>query len=86
MVYDHQPTPRCRIVISGQKDYTVHILFEKLKVVKLSGILEFLLQKYSPYSTIYKFCPGIDQSTYQLYFNEVHFDPKSLRKIEHPTQ
>lgn len=47
--------------------------------------VQSLLRKFSPFSSLYKFCPGIELSTYDEYRQIVHFDPKSLRRSDYPT-
>uniref|UniRef100_A0A1X7ULM0 Uncharacterized protein n=1 Tax=Amphimedon queenslandica TaxID=400682 RepID=A0A1X7ULM0_AMPQE len=47
--------------------------------------LKELCATYSPYSTKYKFCPGIAVSEYQKFKEIVSFDPKDVRISQHPT-
>ena len=89
-LFNHQPlgpTSRCRIFISPNgKEFVANILFREVERGSFSSPVEVksLLTRYSPYSAVYKFCPGIDLVTYEEYRKVVHFDPKSLRNVEYP--
>ena len=75
ILYNHPPlgpTSRCRIIITGQagqpQEYDVHIMLKEVERSTFSSASNFLLSllsKYSPFSSKFKFCPGIDELTYK---------------------
>ena len=83
-IYSHPsmgPVARCKIFISP-KDKVCCQYFVKGNgkgFTETSPFVEIkpLLTKYSPFSAIYKFCPGIDESVYEEYRKVVPFDPNS---------
>lgn len=91
-IYSHPPkgpVARCRIFISPKdKQFVVSVLFRKIErsFTETSPLVEIkpLLAKQSPFSAIYKFCPGIDESVYKEQRKVVPFEPKSLCKVEYP--
>uniref|UniRef100_A0A1X7VFY3 Uncharacterized protein n=1 Tax=Amphimedon queenslandica TaxID=400682 RepID=A0A1X7VFY3_AMPQE len=93
IIYNHPPlgpTSRCRIITgqAGQpQEYVIHIMLKEVEcsiVSSSTNFLHSLLSKYSPYSSNFKFCPGIDELTYKDFRVIVPFDPKSLRRVECP--
>ena len=90
MLYNHPPlgpTPRCRILITGEDgqphEYAVHILFREVERGRFPTTSEFLdsiLKKYSPFSATYIFCPRIAEATYREYYEAVHLIQKAFVK------
>uniref|UniRef100_A0A1X7UE77 Uncharacterized protein n=1 Tax=Amphimedon queenslandica TaxID=400682 RepID=A0A1X7UE77_AMPQE len=65
----------------------MHIILKEVEcstVPTFSNFLLPLLSKYSPYSSNFKFCPGIDELTNNDFRLIVPLDPKSLRRVECP--
>ena len=85
-LYSHPPftpTSRCKITVTINGEYVVHIL---LREVESGSILnspleniQNLCQKYSPFSTTFKYCPGIGVAEYDEYKAIIRFDIKGVR-------
>jgi hypothetical protein len=88
-LFDHPPfgyTSRCRIVITEDHHFVVNVLMREVEKGQMATADEAIVfcQKYSPYSSIHKFCPGLDVTQYERYRELIKFDIKGTRKTLEP--
>jgi hypothetical protein len=90
ILHNHDPAgliSRCRILAS-LTEYIVYILMHEVERGSISEspvvTLQDVCNRYSPFSTDYKFCPGIELNKYEMYHQKICFDLKSVRKMDFP--
>ena len=89
-LYPHPPNPtsRCKIYITINGHYMVHILLREVESGSiLYSPLEYvqkLITKYSPFSNAFKFCPGFAANKYHEYQEIIRFDIKGVCKMTNP--
>ena len=82
------PTSRVRILVKDE-EYIVQVLLREVERGSLSSIspekeLFQLCLKYASDSTVFKFCPGINATEYEIMKGTIRFDVKSIRKTQEP--
>lgn len=80
-------TSRCRISVTVDAEYVVHVLMREVERGHLTDNPEevlYLCNRYSTKSTTHKFCPGIQPSVYEQQREIIRFDLKSVRKTTEP--
>lgn len=89
-LYDHPPlgmTSRCRISVTAV-EYVVHILLREVERGSMLNspmeTIQKMCSKYSAFSLMHKFCPGLDTSKYEEYEEIIRFDCKGVRMMTTP--
>ena len=89
-LYHHPPlgmTSRCRISVTAV-EYLVHILLREVERGSMLNspmeTIQKMCSKYSSFSLMHKFCPGLDASMYEEYKEIIRFDCKGVRMMTTP--